>query len=142
MNAVIRAHNLIDLLQDLVSVLERENELLQSPRSSELEPVVKEKQALFKLYEDQMTAVAAEGDFGAKLPDELRERLKALAMEFDTVMKLNRRRLELLTKSSQMIVDRIIDAARSAAGQVPRYERSGGVKHGSHAAPIAMNQEI
>lgn len=142
MNATIRAHNLIDLMQDLVSVLERENALLERPRSSDLAPLVEEKQALFKLYEDQIAAIAQEPNFAASLPDEINDRLKDLAYAFDDAMKVNRRKLEILTKSSQHIVDRIVEAAKSAAGQVPRYGRQGTVTEGRAAAPVAMNQEV
>lgn len=142
MNATIRAHNLIDLMQDLVAVLQRENEMLERPRSSDLTPVVEEKQALFKLYEDQIAAIAKEPDFAASLPDDLNDRLKELAYAFDDAMKINRRKLEILTKSSQHIVNRIIEAAKSAAGQVPRYGREGTVTESRAAAPVAMNQEI
>lgn len=142
MNATIRAHNLIDLMQDLVSVLERENALLERPRSYDLTPLVEEKQALFKLYEDQIAAIAQEPNFAASLPDEINDRLKDLAYAFDDAMKVNRRKLEILTKSSQHIVDRIVEAAKSAAGQVPRYGRQGTVTEGRAAAPVAMNQEV
>ena len=142
MNATIRAHNLIDLMQDLVSVLERENALLERPRSSDPAPLVEEKQALFKLYEDQIAAIAQEPNFAASLPDEINDRLKDLAYAFDDAMKVNRRKLEILTKSSQHSVDRIVEAAKSAAGQVPRYGRQGTVTEGRAAAPVAMNQEV
>lgn len=142
MNAQIRAQNLIDLLADLVSVLERENAMLERPRAQELTPLVEEKQALFKLYEDQIAAIATDPGFAASLSEEVNGRLKDLALQFEAAMSTNRRKLEILTKSSQHIVNRIVEAAKDAAGQVPRYGRAGTVNHAGMAAPVAMNQEV
>lgn len=142
MNAMIRAQNLIDLLADLVSVLERENALLDKPRAQDLTPLVEEKQALFKLYEDQISAIADQPGFANALPEEISNRLKDLALDFESAMQVNRRKLEILTRSSQHIVNRIVEAAKGAAGQVPRYGRAGTVNHEGMAAPIAMNQEV
>ena len=65
-----------ELMEDLVDLLERENALLERPRSRELGPVIEEKQALFKLYEEQVHALANDNDFAAALEPELKERLK------------------------------------------------------------------
>ncbi len=142
MNATIRAQNLIELMEDLVRVLERENELLKTPRAQELTPVVEEKQALFKHYNDHIAAISQNPGFSGAIPVDLRERLRDLAESFDDLMKVNRRRLEILTKSSQHIVNRIVEAAKDAAGQVPNYSRQGGVNQSRKAAPVALNQEF
>jgi flagellar biosynthesis/type III secretory pathway chaperone len=142
MNASIRAHNLIELMDDLLLVLERENQLLETPRASELSPVVAEKQALFKHYQDHIEAISQDPGFSAALPDELRAQLQSLAETFEALMAVNKRKLEILTKSSQHVVDRIIEAAKQAAGEVPGYGSKGTAYNGRAAAPIAMNQEI
>lgn len=142
MNAAIRAHNLIDLLEDLTAVLNREIELLERPNAQSLTPVVEEKQALFKLYEDHMKVIAEQPDFATSLPEELKTRLTSVAETFEAAVAKNRRRLELLQKSSQQIVGRIVEAAKEAAGAVPHYSRSGGAYQATNAAPVAMNREI
>lgn len=142
MNATIRARNMMELLQDLVAVLDKETALLDRPRPSELEPVVEEKQALFKLYEDHIAALSQDPGFAAALDDDLRQQLTALAETFETAMEKNRRKLELMTRSSQHIVNRIVEAAKDAAGQVPGYSRGGNAYQGRAAAPVAMNQEV
>jgi len=142
MNASIRAHNLIEVLEDLIEVLERENAMLDHPRAHDLQPVVEEKQALFKLYNDQIAAIAQDRTFLADLPEDLNERLKDLALAFEKTMAKNRRKLDILTRSSQQIVDRIVEAAKKAAGHVPHYGSAGRVANANAAAPVAMNQEV
>jgi flagellar biosynthesis/type III secretory pathway chaperone len=142
MNASIRAHNMIDLLEDLVAVLERENALLETPRAKDLEPVIEEKQALFKLYTDQVGEIARDQGFASALPEDLRDRLTDMANALDDAMKRNKRRLELLTNASKHIVDRITEAARDAAGRVPQYGRAGKLTAYEAAAPVAMNKEV
>lgn len=142
MNPTVRAHNMIDLMEELITVLKRETELLNHPRAEDLAALVDEKQALFKLYNDQMAALAKDGDFASALPEDLREKLTILALGFEEAVKENRRKLEILSKSSQHIVNRIIDAAKKAAGNVSHYGASGTVYARRKAAPIAMNAEV
>ena len=143
MNPNVRAQNLIGLMEELVDLLERENALLERPRARELGPVVEEKQALFKLYEEQINAIAEEGSaFGAALEPDLRERLRATGERFDDLARINERKLKVMTASSQHIVDRIADAARRAAGQVQSYGRSGAAGGGTlQPAPVALNRD-
>ena len=142
MNATIRAHNLIELMEDLVVVLEKENALLETPQAAELSPVVEEKQALFKHYNDHVEAISQDPGFAVALSDDLRTQLQTLAETFEALMTINRRKLEILTKSSQHVVNRIVDAAKQAAGDIPGYGRQGAISNGRAAAPIAMNREI
>ncbi|MAO90404.1 MAG: hypothetical protein CMM78_05395 [Rhodospirillaceae bacterium] len=142
MNATIRAHNLIELMEDLVVVLEKENALLETPQAAELSPVVEEKQALFKHYNDHVEAISQDPGFAVALSDDLRTQLQTLAETFEALMTINRRKLEILTKSSQHVVNRIIEAAKQAAGDIPGYGRQGAISNGRAAAPIAMNREI
>lgn len=141
MNPTVRAHNLIGLMEDLVELLQRENALLERPRSRELGPVIEEKQALFKLYEEQVHAIANDNAFAAELEPELRQRLKDVGERFEDLARINERKLKLVSDASQKIVDVIADAARRAAGHIDGYGQSGA----SHArparsAPVALNR--
>jgi flagellar biosynthesis/type III secretory pathway chaperone len=143
MNPTIRAHNLADLMEELIALLDRETAMLERPRAHDLQKVVEEKQALFKLYDDHLSAIAGEPGFAEALDDEMNDRLKDLAQRLETAIGTNRRKLEILTRSSQHIVNRIVEAAKNAAGRVSNYGRGGSVvTDGRAAAPVAMNQEI
>jgi len=141
MNPAVRAHNLIGLMEDLVDLLERENALLERPRSRELGPVIEEKQALFKLYEEQIHALANDNDFAAALEPELKARLQEVGARFEDLAKINERKLKLAAQASQRIVDHIADAARKAAGHVEGYGQSGASREtGARSAPVALNR--
>ena len=142
MNATVRADTMIDLLEDLIAVLERENVLLDRPRAKELEPVVEEKLALFRLYDEELNALAQDPDFAAALPEDVHARLTKLAETFEETMCKNRRRLELMVRSSRHIVNRIVEAAKEATGQTPRYGRGGTVAESRAAAPVVTNQKV
>lgn len=143
MNPNVRAHNMIGLMEDLVDLLERENALLDKPRSRELGPVIEEKQALFKLYEEQINAIANDNGFAAGLEPDLRARLSEIGQRFDDLAKINERKLKLMTESSQQIVDKIADAARQAAGHVDSYGRTGAsAGQASRSAPVALNRNL
>lgn len=143
MNPTIRAHNLGDLMEELITVLTRETEMLDRPRAHDLQKIVDEKQALFKLYDDHLAAIAQEPAFAEALDDATNARLKDLARQLESAIEANRRKLEILTRSSQHIVNRIVEAAKKAAGRVSNYGRQGTVvTDGRAAAPVAMNQEI
>jgi flagellar biosynthesis/type III secretory pathway chaperone len=141
MTPSLRAHNLIGLMEDLVELLERENALLERPRSRELGPVIEEKQALFKLYEEQIHALANDNEFASALEPELRERLKEVGGRFEDLAKLNERKLKLVSQASERIVERIADAARRASGHVDSYGQSGASGAApQRAAPVALNR--
>lgn len=141
MNPNVRAHNLIALMEDLVELLQRENTLLERPRSTELGPVIEEKQALFKLYEEQVHAIAQDNAFASGLEPDLRERLKEVGGRFEELARVNERKLKLVSDASQKIVDVIADAARRAAGHVEGYGKTGGSQaRPVRSAPVALNR--
>ena len=142
MDPTIRAHNLIGLMDDIMDVLERENALLDRPVLRELKPVVDEKQALFRLYEEQVRELSGQSDFADTLDVDLKDRLTDLARRFEDMMKTNEIKLNAMTRSSQMIVDRITSAAQQAAASASGYGRSGGAYQNGKAAPVAINREL
>ncbi|MBP5856974.1 hypothetical protein KAJ83_08135 [Marivibrio halodurans] len=141
MNPNVRAHNLIALMEDLVDLLQRENALLERPRSTELGPVIEEKQALFKLYEEQVHAIAQDATFASDLEPDLRERMKDVGSRFEDLARVNERKLKLVSDASQKIVDVIADAARRASGHVEGYGKTGDSRgRPVRSAPVALNR--
>ncbi|RED52451.1 hypothetical protein [Aestuariispira insulae] len=139
-----RADLLIELVGNLIHVMERENEILDHPRSKELGPLVQEKQMLFHSYEGQLQALSRNPAFFMTLDDERREELRALSAKFHEVQTVNERKLRLAVKSSNMIVERIREAATKASGTaLNSYGQSGGQQaYQKKAAPIAVNETL
>ncbi|WP_259783151.1 hypothetical protein [Aestuariispira ectoiniformans] len=144
MTPEIRATSLLELLRDLIDVMERENTLLERPRSQDLAPIVEEKQKLFQQYETQIRELAATTGFSAVLGDDLRSQLKKLSEDFERVSKENERRLRLAARTSSMIVERIKEAATRASGtNLASYGNSGTQREDTRkAAPIAVDQTL
>lgn len=144
MTPEVRAHNLIGLLQDLVDVMNRENVQLETPRSSELQELVQEKQSLFLQYEKQLEELAANPGFAAGLSEEMKERLRMLSAQYEEVLKENQRRLQTALKTSDMIFNHISSAAAKAAGtQLQGYGGGGTSKQQTgRTAPIAINETL
>ncbi len=142
MNATVRAQNLMDLMRDLKSVLERENEILEHPRMHDLSPIVAEKQALFRMYDEQIISLAKDREFSATLTPEAREELRAASADFEAAARKNEKRLSLMVDAGRQIVSRITDAARSAAGYVDSYGSNGVSRAAPKAAPVALNRSL
>lgn len=142
MNAAVRAQNLMDLMQDLKEVLERENEILEQPRLNDLKPVVAEKQALFRMYDEQILALAKDREFAATLAPETKDALRTASAEFEEAARKNERRLQLMMEAGRQIVGRITEAAKSAAGHVEAYGRDGVTRSALKAAPVALNKSL
>ena len=144
MTPEVRAHNLIGLLQDLVNVMLRENEQLETPRSADLQELVQEKQALFLQYEKQLEELSTTPGFAAGLSEEMKERLRGLSAQYEAVLKENEHKLKVALKTSDMIFTHISQAAAKAAGtQLQGYSGSGTKAEGrKKVAAVAINQTL
>lgn len=140
MNAAVRAQNLIDLMRELTGLLERENEILKRPREVDLKPLVDEKRALFRMYDEHMIAISKDPGFAASLGPDIKEELRAASLRFEEVARANEKRLGALVNASRQIVSRITEAAKRAAGHIEGYARDGETRGMGKAAPIAVNR--
>ena len=124
--------------------MEKENEVLARPRSAELAPLVQEKQILFHSYESHLEDLARNPGFFINLDEAKREELRHLSKKFHEVQAQNERKLRLAVKSSNMIVDRIREAATKASGgTLNSYGKSGNHQaYQKKAAPIAVNETL
>ncbi len=135
--------SMIDLVDKLIDVLGRENELLAKPRSRELTPVVSEKQGLFAEYEGMLRKV---GDFSALLAQVdpgLKKVLSERAKVFEVALKENEAKLDAMVRTSQQIMKVMSDVAKKMAKPVQGYGNSGAVSGpGKTLAPVAVNQTL
>jgi flagellar hook-associated protein FlgK len=116
MNATIRAHNMIELLEGPGGDPGEGKRPFGDAARQGSGAGDRRKTGAFQLYTEQVGAIAEDPGFAASLPEELRESLTGMATKLDAAMAANKRRLELLTNASKHIVNRITEAAREAAG--------------------------
>lgn len=138
----LRARNLISLTQELIKLLKQENAALDRPSSSVLAPLVREKEALFKIYDEETDFLTTHPEFMKQITPELKEELRLLAHEFDELVRLNEKKLKVTLKVSRHLVGRIAEAARKAKGQINAYSKKGTMDIKGNTSPVKINQEL
>ena len=137
-----RANQLIELVNDLVQVMERENELLRTPRPGGLDIVVKEKLALVSLYESHLQEVAKDPGFKDSLEPSLREALKAIAVRFNAAREANEVRLKSAIETSHKVIDAVAAAAQTLNASASGYGAAGGTAQAPVNIPLAVDREL
>ncbi len=145
MTPEIKAKELTQLLEGLINILEQEILILAEPRTITLSPIVQEKQLLLAEYETFMQEISLTPSFFHGLDEEIKTNLKTLNERFQNAALENEKRLSIATRSSQLVADRIKDAAVKASGtKVRSYGQSGGYTNTGtqRTTPIAINQTL
>lgn len=137
----IRARNIISLSKDIIRVLQAENEALDRPTSQQLAPIIKEKDGLFKLYDEETDYLAANPNFTKQIPAELRQELKEAAVEFDRMVKENARILQLSLRVSHHVMSVIKDSAARVSGPTKQYGQTGKTAI-PKTAPVSFDREL
>ena len=138
-----RTAAMIDLVDRLIEVLDRENDLLDRPRSKELGPVVAQKQALFTEYEDALRKIGSLSELMAETPPDQKAVLLDKAKTFDTLLRENELKLDALVKTSEHIMTVMSNVARKMAQPVQGYGRGGSFADAPKAiAPVAVNRTL
>ena len=142
MSPQFRARNILSLTRDLIRVLEQENEALDQPQVVRLSPIVREKEALFQLLDEELEGVDPGSSFLSLLPEDLRTELSQTAAYFDELLKINERKLSLSLRVSRAIADQIAAAVRKVRGEFNTYGASGKAVKSSSATSVSMNMEL
>lgn len=142
MNPALRTENLIALMKSLISVLERENAALDRPNVTALDPLIKEKQRLFREYEAMVKAISSQPGFADGLGEDRRAELRTLSERFDEIANINERKLRLTMEATRQVVDTIARAARSAAGYGGYGKEGVKIDNSRQAIPVAVNRQF
>lgn len=141
--ANVRAIAMINLVDRLNSVLDRENALLDKPRSKDLGPVVAEKQGLFAEYEAMLRQIGDLPALMAEVTPDCKAELLDRAKAFDAKLRENELKLDAMVKSSEQVMRVMSDVARKMAQPVQGYGNKGSVSYTSKtSAPVALNQTL
>lgn len=136
-----RTASMIELVDQLIDVLVRENALLSKPRSKELGPVVAEKQGLFAQYEDMLQQIGSLSGLLAETPPEQKAVLVEKAKQFDDVLRENELKLDAMVRTSEHIMQVMSKVARKMKQPVQGYGRGGSMADSPKTvAPVAVNR--
>ena len=120
-----RTAAMIELVDKLIDVLNRENTLLSRPRSKDLGPVVAEKQGLFAEYEAMLAQIGSLSGLMAETPPEQKAVLVERAKLFDDVLRENELKLDAMVKTSEHIMSVMSKVARKMTQPVQGYGNKG-----------------
>lgn len=141
--ANVRAIAMINLVDKLIDVLERENALLDKPRSRDLGPVVAEKQGLFAEYEAMLRQTGNLSALMAEISPDRKVEILDRAKVFDALLKENEIKLDAMVRSSEQVMRVMSDVARKMAQPIQGYGNKGAVSYTSKAsAPVAVNETL
>lgn len=141
--ANVRAITMINLVDKLIDVLERENALLDKPRSKELGPVVAEKQGLFAEYEAMLRQTGNLSALMAEISPDRKAEILDRAKIFDARLKENEIKLDAMVRSSEQVMRVMSDVARKMAQPIQGYGNKGAVSYTSKtSAPVAVNETL
>tara|TARA_Y100000588_G_scaffold304399_1_gene327239 strand:- start:22 stop:558 length:537 start_codon:yes stop_codon:yes gene_type:complete len=141
--ANVRAIAMINLVDKLIDVLERENALLDKPRSKDLGPVVAEKQGLFAEYEAMLRQTGNLSALMAEISPDRKAEILDRAKVFDTLLKENEIKLDAMVRSSEQVMRVMSDVARKMAQPIQGYGNKGAVSYTSKtSAPVAVNETL
>lgn len=141
--ANVRAVAMINLVDKLIDVLERENALLDKPRSKDLGPIVGEKQGLFAEYEAMLRQIGNLSALMAEISPDRKAELLARAKDFDAKLRENEVKLDAMVRSSEQVMRVMSDVARKMAQPVQGYGNKGAVSYTAKtSAPVAVNETL
>ena len=141
--ANMRAITIINLVDKLIDVLERENALLDKPRSKDLSPVVAEKQRLFAEYEAMMRQSGNLSVLMTEISPATKMELLDRAKRFDETLRENEIKLDAVVRSSEQVMRVMSDVARKMAQPVQGYGNKGAVSYTSKiSVPVAVNETL
>ncbi len=138
-----RTAAMIELVDKLIDVLDRENTLLSRPRSKDLGPVVAEKQRLFADYETMLTQIGSMSGLMAETPPEQKTLLVARAKRFDDALRENELKLDAMVKTSEHIMSVMSKVARKMTQPVQGYGNRGAMADSPKTiAPVAIDRTL
>lgn len=138
-----RAAAMINLVDKLIGVLERENAMLDKPRSKDLGPIVAEKQGLFAEYESMLRQIGDLPALMAEIAPGRKAELLDRARNFDALLRENEIKLDAMVRSSEQVMRVMSDVARKMAQPIQGYGNKGAASHSSKvSAPVALNQTL
>lgn len=121
---------LVHIASRLISVLEREVELLKQMKSTDVSSLQQEKMQLVVAYEDHVRALAAEPDLLANVGSALQDEFSSVAERFEAAMTENRRALTAAHEAQERFLKAVVKAAKEKQTTFNPYSSQGSVVAG------------
>lgn len=132
-----RIETLIQITSRLISLLDREVEMLREMRVPDIESLREEKNDLTLAYEQAVRVLAAEPGKLAAIEPALRETLTDVARRFDNSLAANANAIAAVRESQERLLKAVVDAAAEQRARQKAYTAKGSfeARHRSRRAP-------
>ena len=147
MSTTNRIDGLIQITSRLITVLEREVELLRTTPSTGLEALQEEKSALTAAYETQARSLAGHPELLEALQPVLRAELARVTNRFQSAVSVNEAALRAARETTQRVLQAIADEIgknrRDKAGYSPTgYGSTTSYGGGGQPISIALDERL
>ena len=124
-------------------LLSQETQLLRQAKFDAAKELQTEKNNMTKLYQALVEKMSTHQDqVKEEISDDLRQNVIFARTEFTSILHKNLEAIENTKKTSQRIINRIIDSAREATASDPNYNAHGHAQHATHnAISISIDQK-
>jgi len=116
--------NILAVLEDFSKLLMSETLALKKSDFKAMDDLQPQKRDIAKTYQDMVTALAQRQNEMSGLDGELRERLIMTRMRFTHILQDNMLALENMKRSTQRLVNRILDVARDSVTEETHHKYS------------------
>ena len=130
MSNPVKVEALIHIASRLISVLEREVDLLKQMKSSDVASLQPEKMQLVVAYEDHVRALAAAPEMLENIAPALQDEFATVAGRFDAAMTENRRALTAAHEAQDRFLKAVVKAAQEKKDTFNPYSPQGTVVAG------------
>ena len=141
MDSTKRINDLIVVTERLIAILDKEKEILEERRYSELAAILDQKATIGRVYESRVMGFAENVGELHDVDDELRDHLSELANTVDERMAENTQMLKVAIIASRRVVELIADAVQSTAPTAGTYS-SRGNRAGMPPKPADMSLSL
>ncbi len=141
MSTTSRIDDLIQITSRLITVLEREVELLRTPPSTGLEALQEEKSVLTTAYESQARSLAGHPELLEALQPVLRAELERVTSRFQSAVSNNEVALRAARETTQRVLQAIADELGKNRRDQAGYSATGygsTASYGGGGQPISI----
>ena len=147
MSNTSRIDGLIQITSRLITVLEREVELLRKPPSDGLKALQEEKSALTDAYESQARSLAGHPELLEALQPVLRAELERVTSRFQSAVSTNEAALQAARETTQRVLQAIADELDKNRREQSGYTATGygstnSYGGGKQPISIALDQNL
>ncbi|MGQ0662594.1 MAG: hypothetical protein ACT4P2_03200 [Pseudomonadota bacterium] len=147
MDEYARVNDLLALAGRLITLMNRENDLLRAMQPSRISELVHEKVRLARAYAAKVDELRRAPELFAALDHAVREEILEVTNRFDAAVQANERALRAAKDANERVIKAIVEAASAYTTTLSNYSPRGAVaaRQGPDrqpALPVALDRKV